>query len=698
MLKKFLLAIYYLFCFSLFSYAQSDCGTCTSDQILDTSRGACNETLSDTPSFNMSISGTTRTISSNSIPNHLVGLFGNAQGSLNPNTISAQSETYRVTTEPQIASELTPLLSTTGTGPNAGPQYSFGVLLNGVELDPVAAEPFPHQGMMSPNVNWEWNLEALNVNLGLDCNNAHVQPTGKYHYHGSPTLFLESLNISANTMTLIGYAADGFPIYYKYAYSDANNSSSSIIEMTSSYRLKTGCRPGDGITAPCDEYNGAYSNDYEYVTGLGTLDEANGRTGITPEYPDGTYYYVLTDAFPSIPRYFRGIPSTDFTIGSSVTGDCGGADGGDDDNDGICKIDDCDDNDANVGAKQTVGTACDDGDANTINDQIQSDGCTCAGTTDPCANSGGDSDNDGICADDDCDDNDANVGAKQTAGTACDDGNSTTENDVIQADGCTCAGTTIDPCANSGGDADNDGICAEDDCDDNDANVGAKQTAGTTCDDGNSTTENDVIQADGCTCAGTMISNSTCDVPSEPTVASSGGRSVRLSWSDIENAVNYAIQIRFQGQERWLVTATVRSNKVSVYGPMRDYEYRIKSNCSDGESAYSAVWTFSIPTNNLTPIAESRSGNQQLEEILISEPTILYPNPIKHTLNLFFPAVAEKTQFVIFDSRGKQIYQQKLEVGTNNYSFSLDHLEAGYYLGVVKEAEKISFSERFIKL
>ena len=161
-----------------------------------------------------------------------------------------------------------------------------------------------------------WNLEALNVRIGLDCNNAHVQPTGKYHYHGSPILFLQSLNISTSEMTLIGYAADGFPIYYKYAFANPGDINSEVVAMASSYRLKSGNRGGDGITSPCDEYIGVYLNDYEYIEDLGTLDEANGRTGVTPEYPGGTYYYVITDEFPSIPRFFRGTPSQDFKIGA----------------------------------------------------------------------------------------------------------------------------------------------------------------------------------------------------------------------------------------------------------------------------------------------------------------------------------------------------------------------------------------------
>ena len=291
----------------------NSCNYCYTDQVLDNSRGECDQTLNFNSLYNETIQGNNRIITANSIPNHEVGLFGPVMGSLNPNSISPQNESYTIPLNPIEANEFTSLLGTSGT--DLGPKYSFGILFNGVELDPVAAEPFPHEGMNNSNANWVWNLEALNVNLGVDCNNAHVQPNGKYHYHGTPTSYLNSLNTSSTTMTLIGYAADGFPIYYKYAYSLANNSSSDVSIMTSSYQLKSGNRPGDGITSPCDTFNGIYSNDYEYVYGLGTLDEANGRNGVTPEYPNGTYYYVITDEFPSIPRYLRGIPSEDFKIG-----------------------------------------------------------------------------------------------------------------------------------------------------------------------------------------------------------------------------------------------------------------------------------------------------------------------------------------------------------------------------------------------
>lgn len=39
---------------------------------------------------------------------------------------------------------------------------------------------------------------------------------------------------------------------------------------------------------------GKYLEDYEYVPGLGTLDEHNGRNCSTPEYPAGTYAYFMS--------------------------------------------------------------------------------------------------------------------------------------------------------------------------------------------------------------------------------------------------------------------------------------------------------------------------------------------------------------------------------------------------------------------
>ncbi|MEP1782147.1 YHYH protein [Reichenbachiella sp.] len=301
----------------------NDSGTTTTDDCttqleVDQTRGECGEDHTsaslDAPTFTnvLDEANDIRTITTNSIPDHKFGLFGKDQGALNPNAITVQSQTFELDATPELAGETTELLSMT-----SGPAYSFGIVFSGIELDPLPAEPWPHTvPFTDPSVNWEWNMEAVNLDLGFDCNNAHVQPQGKYHYHGFPSLYIETLSLDEENpgMTLVGYAADGFPIYYKYGYSTADNSSSDVKSLTSGFTLRSGEREGDGVTAPCGDYNGTYSNDYEYIEGQGDLDECNGRTGVTPEYPDGTYYYVLTETFPVIPRCFKGTPSNEFAI------------------------------------------------------------------------------------------------------------------------------------------------------------------------------------------------------------------------------------------------------------------------------------------------------------------------------------------------------------------------------------------------
>jgi hypothetical protein len=136
-----------------------------------------------------------------------------------------------------------------------------------------------------------------------------VQPNGAYHYHGIPNGLLEKLSSNKPQMTLLGWAADGFPIYGPWGYSEANNASSSVKKLASSYAVKAGERPAG---SPGGKYDGSFVQDYEYVEGSGDLDANNGRQGVTPEFPKGTYYYVLTNEYPFIPRQFAGTPDASF--------------------------------------------------------------------------------------------------------------------------------------------------------------------------------------------------------------------------------------------------------------------------------------------------------------------------------------------------------------------------------------------------
>ena len=247
--------------------------------------------------------GSKRVLASNGIPKHLVGTFPN-QG--NPHTITAQSYSFSIPTNPKPARVITPVHDDQSTGNQRGaPNRPFGIALNGVLFDPGTAEFW--NGDRSAN----WNYEALggSIGLGLDGNHAHVQPTGAYHYHGLPENYLDELGVKRNRHSLqVGWAADGFPIYALYGYQNPENTRSKIVEMTSSYRLKRGRRPS-GNDGPGGKYDGAFLRDYEFVEGSGSLDECNGRFCVTPEFPDGTYAYFLTNKWPVVPRNFRGTPT-----------------------------------------------------------------------------------------------------------------------------------------------------------------------------------------------------------------------------------------------------------------------------------------------------------------------------------------------------------------------------------------------------
>lgn len=240
------------------------------------------------------ISGGYRYVSGNGIPAHETGRFPNRN---NPNSVRPQNNQFRLTLNPRVNSQPTRL----GLGP-------FGIALNGVLLEPGAAE------FWQRNFNSGWQYEAKDgqINLGLDQHNAHVQPHGSYHYHGMPVGLVNRLaRDKPNQMVLIGYAADGFPIYARWGYRNPQDPKSGVVTMKPSFRLRSGVRPN----GPGGRFDGTFVQDYKYAEGTGHLDECNGRFGVTPEYPGGIYHYFVTDQWPYLPRQFRGTPDSSFQRG-----------------------------------------------------------------------------------------------------------------------------------------------------------------------------------------------------------------------------------------------------------------------------------------------------------------------------------------------------------------------------------------------
>ncbi len=231
------------------------------------------------------------TVTGNGLPSHETGDFPNEN---NPNTISEQDVNKSLPRRPVYTGEVTDA-------------RVFGITLGGIPFEPGTAERDQATG---------WSIEAFNVSMifnpGVDINNAHVQPNGTYHYHGTP----ESLVTAGDNQhsNLIGFAADGFPIYARYGYTDPADSSSAIKELSPSWQLRSGSRQSG---EPSGSYNGDYTNDFEYVADSGDLDECNGRFTATPEFPGGTYAYFLTSSFPFAGRCVKGQVAEGFSTAPS---------------------------------------------------------------------------------------------------------------------------------------------------------------------------------------------------------------------------------------------------------------------------------------------------------------------------------------------------------------------------------------------
>jgi YHYH protein len=238
----------------------------------------------------ITVTGGERVINANGLPDHQPGEFPRPG---NPNSISTQNYNFHLPAHPEVAARPTPARDSL-----------FGVALNGIPFDPGTAEFWNRD----PRSGWNYEANSGFINLGLDENNAHVQPTGAYHYHGLPAGLIQKLGGDGSKMLMIGYAADGFPIYTSCGYNRAHDPTSGLKKMHSSYRLKNGTRPN----GPGGQYDGKFTADYEYVKDSGDLDECNGRFGVTPEFPQGTYHYYITDEFPWISRVWRGRPDPSF--------------------------------------------------------------------------------------------------------------------------------------------------------------------------------------------------------------------------------------------------------------------------------------------------------------------------------------------------------------------------------------------------
>ncbi|MES2695387.1 MAG: YHYH protein [Verrucomicrobiota bacterium] len=215
-----------------------------------------------------------------------------------------------------------------------------------------------------------WNRDAY-VNEGVTFDAAFAHQAGSnYHYHANTPalryLLGDNVDYDAATKTypekstaatrhspILGWVADGYPIYGPYGYASPLDPASGVRRMNPGYVKRDGTNGTTNLTAtgrttlpawamralnrssatlPTNltgpavgtaQILGHYLEDYDYLGELGKtqgadfdLDLHNGRFCVTPEFPEGTYAYFLTieaDGTPKFPytlgRWFYGNPT-----------------------------------------------------------------------------------------------------------------------------------------------------------------------------------------------------------------------------------------------------------------------------------------------------------------------------------------------------------------------------------------------------
>ncbi len=157
------------------------------------------------------------------------------------------------TDDPTVAQTydfLIPLTPTKAASPTSTSLGVIGLMISGASL----YNPYEGDGS---TVATQSNFSVKDANGNdvwfLDDCAGHPTPMGQYHYHALPKCVTATVDETDGPSHIIGTAFDGYPIYGDR---DIN---------------------GNQLTAA-------------------DLDECNGITSATPEFPNGVYHYVLLDS------------------------------------------------------------------------------------------------------------------------------------------------------------------------------------------------------------------------------------------------------------------------------------------------------------------------------------------------------------------------------------------------------------------
>jgi bacillolysin len=106
-----------------------------------------------------------------------------------------------------------------------------------------------------------------------------------------------------------------------------------------------------------------------------------------------------------------------------------------------------------------------------------------------------------------------------------------------------------------------------------------------------------------------------CETPTDLSTSDITATSATLNWSAVSEAVNYELRYRATGTTNWITTSSTTTSKtVNGLSASTEYEFQLRTVCSEINSAYSSSATFTTPPASVS-YCTSEGSNSNYEWI-----------------------------------------------------------------------------------
>jgi hypothetical protein len=172
--------------------------------------------------------------------------------------------------------------------------------------------------------------------------------------------------------------------------------------------------------------------------------------------------------------------------------------------------------------------------------------------------------------------------------------------------------------------------------------------------------------------------------------------SVERTWAEASGAVRYDFEYKLASSDTWIVAAVdipadfaKTRNSYTLTGQFEvgvDYNWRVKTYCTNLDNNYSKVATFRVLGSLTTPVSTMK----------------LYPNPVENELTIDMnngdsnKVSSCQNTILIIDTRGNMVFEQQMKSTTT--TIDVQRLKQGVYvLKVVSQKGKLLQTEKFVK-